>query len=69
MIGACIAAGIMLDPQGADGVDILLSSPDHIGTSVPIMLAWLILDRTRPSWRAVSRCRWCSAGQRWRTRW
>jgi hypothetical protein len=50
VIGACIAAGIMLDPQGADGVVILLSSPDHIGTSVPIMAAWLILDRARPSW-------------------
>jgi hypothetical protein len=49
-IGACIAAGIMLDPQGADGVVVLLSSPDHIGTSVPIMLAWLILDRGRPGW-------------------
>jgi hypothetical protein len=53
VIGACIAAGIMLDPQGADGVLVLLSSPDHIGTSVPIMLAWLILDRTRPSWPAA----------------
>jgi hypothetical protein len=53
VIGACIAAGIMLDPQGADGVLVLLSSPDHIGTSVPIMLAWLILDRTRPSWAAA----------------
>jgi hypothetical protein len=53
VIGACIAAGIMLDPQGADGVLVLLSSPDHLGTSVPIMLAWLILDRTRPSWPAV----------------
>ncbi len=53
VIGGCIAAGIMLDPQGADGVLVLLSSPDHIGTSVPIMLAWLILDRTRPSWPAA----------------
>lgn len=53
VIGACIAAGVMLDPQGADGVDVLLSSPDHIGTSVPIMAAWLILDRTRLGWRAV----------------
>jgi hypothetical protein len=50
VIGAGIAAGIMLDPQGADGVLVLLSSPDHIGTSVPIMVAWLILDRTRPGW-------------------
>jgi hypothetical protein len=53
VIAACIAAGIMLDPQGADGVGVLLSSPDHIGTSVPIMVAWLILDRTIPRWRAV----------------
>jgi hypothetical protein len=53
VIGAGIAAGIMLDPQGADGVDILLSSPDHIGTSVPIMAAWLILDRARPGWRTA----------------
>jgi hypothetical protein len=54
VIGGCIAAGIMLDPQGADGVLVLLSSPDHIGTSVPIMLAWVILDRTRPSWAAAA---------------
>ena len=53
VIGGCIAAGIMLDPQGGDGLAVLLSSPDHIGTSVPMMLAWLILDRTRPGWRAV----------------
>ena len=52
VIGGCIAAGIMLDPQGGDGIAVLLSSPDHIGTSVPMMLAWLILDRTRPGWRA-----------------
>jgi hypothetical protein len=50
VIGGGIAAGLMLDPEGADGVLVLLSSPDHIGTSVPIMLAWLILDRTRPGW-------------------
>ena len=54
VIGACIAAGIMLDPQGGDGIVVLLSSPDHIGTSVPIMLAWLILDRTRPGWAAAA---------------
>jgi len=54
VIGGGIAAGIMIDPQGADGVLVLLSSPDHIGTSVPIMLAWLILDRTRPSWAAAA---------------
>jgi hypothetical protein len=31
-------------------VNILLSSPDHIGTSVPVMVVWLILDHARPRW-------------------
>jgi hypothetical protein len=48
--GVLIAAGIMLAPQLASGVNILLSSPDHIGTSVPVMVVWLILDRARPRW-------------------
>jgi hypothetical protein len=45
-----IAAGIMLAPQLASGVNILISSPDHIGTSVPVMVVWLFLDRARRSW-------------------
>jgi hypothetical protein len=45
-----IAIGIMLAPQLASGVNILLSSPDHIGTSVPVMVVWLILDHARPRW-------------------
>jgi len=45
-----IAVGIMLAPQLVSGVNILLSSPDHIGTSVPVMVVWLILDQARPRW-------------------
>ena len=45
-----IAVGIMLAPQLVSGVNILLSSPDHIGTSVPVMVVWLILDHARPRW-------------------
>ena len=45
-----IAAGIMLAPQLASGVNILISSPDHLGTSVAVMVVWLILDRARPRW-------------------
>jgi hypothetical protein len=45
-----IAVGIMLAPQLASGVNLLLSSPDHIGTSVPVMVVWLILDHARPRW-------------------
>jgi hypothetical protein len=44
------AVGIMLAPQLVSGVNILLSSPDHIGTSVPVMVVWLILDHARPRW-------------------
>jgi hypothetical protein len=47
---ALLAAGIMLAPQLASGVNILISSPDHIGTSVPVMAAWLILDRASSRW-------------------
>src|SRR3984893_18366219 len=50
VVRVLIAAGIMLAPQLASGVNILLSSPDHIGTSVPVMAVWLILDRARPRW-------------------
>jgi hypothetical protein len=45
-----LAAGIMLAPQLGAGTDVLLSSPDHIGTSVPVLATWLILDRARPRW-------------------
>jgi hypothetical protein len=46
-----IGVGIMLAPQLASGTNLLLSSPDHIGTSVPLLLILLILDRVRtPRW-------------------
>jgi hypothetical protein len=44
------AVGIMLAPQLAAGTLTLLSSPDHIGTSVPVLLVWVIIDRARPRW-------------------
>ena len=50
LVRVLIAVGIMLAPQLASGVNILLSSPDHIGTSVPVMVVWLILDHARPRW-------------------
>jgi hypothetical protein len=40
-----ITAGIMIAPQLSSGVKVLLSSPDHIGTSVPVLVAFLTLDR------------------------
>jgi hypothetical protein len=50
LVRVLIAAGIMLAPQLSSGVNVLLSSPDHIGTSVPVMVVWLILDHARPRW-------------------
>jgi hypothetical protein len=45
-----ITAGIMLAPQLDSGINVLISSPDHIGTSVPVMAVWLLLDHARPRW-------------------
>ena len=48
LIRMAIAAGIMLAPQLGSGVSALLLSVGHIGTSVPVLLIWLFLDRARP---------------------
>ena len=48
-----IGVGIMLAPQLGSGTNVLLSSPDHFGTSVPLLLILLIIDRVRrPRWWA-----------------
>jgi hypothetical protein len=46
-----IAAGIMLAPQFGLGVFALDLSVGHIGTSVPLLLTWLLLDRMAPRWQ------------------
>jgi hypothetical protein len=45
-----IAAGIMIAPQLGPGVFILVFQPDHIGTQVPLLLTWLVLDRFPRRW-------------------
>ncbi len=42
---ALLAAGIVLAPSSVLGTPMLLSSPDHIGTSVPLLAALLLIDR------------------------
>ena len=49
-VRVALAAGIMLAPQLVSGTNVLISSPDHIGTSVPLLAVWLILDRAKPRW-------------------
>ena len=50
MVRLFIASGIMVAPQLGAGVFILIFQPDHIGTSVPLLLTWLVLDRAPRSW-------------------
>jgi hypothetical protein len=50
LVRAGVAAGIMLVPQYVTAVNVLMSSPDHIGTTVPVMVVWLILDRGPRRW-------------------
>ena len=50
VIRMVIAAGIMLAPQLGVGVAALLLSVGHIGTSVPVLLIFLLLDRAPRRW-------------------
>jgi hypothetical protein len=48
-----LTTGIMFAPQLGVAVFILLLSLGHIGTAVPVMLTWLVLDRLdglKPRW-------------------
>jgi hypothetical protein len=45
-----IAAGLLLAPQLGVGTQVLLLSPDHVGTAVPVLVAWLLLDRFGRRW-------------------
>jgi hypothetical protein len=45
-----IAAGIMLAPGVLIGAPTLLSSPDHVGTGVPLLAIWLAIDRLGDRW-------------------
>jgi hypothetical protein len=49
LIRFLIAAGIMLAPP-LNGTALLLASPDHVGTHVPLLLIWLVVDRAPARW-------------------
>jgi hypothetical protein len=51
---ALIAAGIMLAPSLGDATYTLLLSPDHVGTGVPVLVTWIIVDRGE----SLTRRRW-----------
>src|SRR6202044_2057870 len=48
LVRTLIAAGIMLAPSLGLGVFAMDLSVGHIGTSVPLLLTWLLLDRVGP---------------------
>ncbi|HLK01831.1 MAG TPA: hypothetical protein VKU39_18270 [Streptosporangiaceae bacterium] len=50
LIRMLIAAGLMIAPEPGAGVFILLFQPDHIGTQVPMLATWLVLDRVPRRW-------------------
>src|SRR6266487_5603418 len=43
-----LTAALMLAPQLGVGVFVLLLSLGHIGTAVPLLLTWLVIDRCPP---------------------
>jgi hypothetical protein len=49
-VRSLIAVGIMLAPTLGPATALLMSSPDHTGTHVPLLLIYLVLDRVRPRW-------------------
>jgi hypothetical protein len=48
-----LTTGIMIAPQLGVGVFVLLLSVGHIGTAVPLMLIWLIIDSVDPGGRPL----------------
>lgn len=50
VVRVLLACGIMLAPQLGTGVFTLLEQPDHFGTSVPMLLIFLVLDRWPRRW-------------------
>lgn len=54
VIRVLIASGIMIAPQVGPGAFLLVLSPDHTGTAVPLLLIFLLLDRApRRGWVPV----------------
>jgi len=48
-----LALAIMLAPQPGVGIFVMIFSVGHIGTAVPVMLTWLVIDRLWPPGRTT----------------
>jgi hypothetical protein len=49
VLRAFVAAGIMAAPQQSE-VTVLMLSPDHVGSTVPVLAMWLLIDRAGRRW-------------------
>src|ERR1700689_4449551 len=45
IVRALIASGILLAPELDHGIHLLISQPDHLGTQVPLLVIFIVLDR------------------------
>ena len=53
IVASTLAAGIMLAPQAGNGIYVLIGSPDHIGSAVPVLATFVLLDRAPRRWYTV----------------
>jgi hypothetical protein len=58
IVPAVMTAAIMLAPEPGNPTGVLLLSPDHVGTCVPLLLIWLIIDRAVRDGAAGTAARW-----------
>ena len=50
VVRALVASGILLAPQFGSGIHFLLNQPDHLGTQVPLLIIFIVLDRAPRRW-------------------
>jgi hypothetical protein len=55
LIRVGVALGLLLVPGLGAGYSVVLMTPDHTGTSVPVLATWLLVDRCGDGDRAVRR--------------
>ena len=50
VVRALLAAAVILAPQPTGPTQVLLGSPDHVGSAVPVLVLLVLLDWARPRW-------------------
>jgi hypothetical protein len=55
LVRAGLAAGIMVAPQRTE-VAVLMLSPDHVGSTIPVLALWIVIDRSGRRWFVPAVC-------------